>query len=78
MSAAQTLGMSTSLGSLSLGKLADFLIYMPGVDLMEGDISDTRKLRYVVRGSRVWDASTMEEFWPVKGRKQTLAPLNAE
>jgi hypothetical protein len=70
--------MSKSLGSLQPGRLADFLIYMPGVDLLEGDISNTRKLRYVARGSRVWDASTMEEFWPVKGKKQTLASFNAE
>lgn len=77
-SAAKTLGMSTSLGSLSPGKLADFLIYMPDVDLLEGDISNTRKLRFVARGGRVWDASTMEEFWPVKGMKQVLPPFNPE
>lgn len=70
--------MFQSLGSLSPGKLADFLIYMPGVDLLEGDIANTRKLRFVARGSRVWDASTMMEVWPVKGRKQVVAPLNPE
>jgi len=70
--------MFSSVGSLSSGKLADFLIYMPDADLLEGDISDTRKLRLVARGGRVWDASTMVEVWPVKGRKQALAPLNSE
>jgi imidazolonepropionase-like amidohydrolase len=77
-SAAKTLGMYPSLGSLSPKGLADFLVYKPGVDLLQGDISGTREIRFVVRGGRVWDASTMEEFWPVKGRKQALAPLNPE
>jgi len=77
-SAAKTLGMWSSLGSLSNGKLADYLIYPPGVDLLDGDISETRNIRYVARGGRIWDASTMEEFWPVKGRKQVVPPINAD
>ena len=76
--AAKTLGIYESLGSLTPGKLADFLIYPPGVDLLNGDISGTRKLEYVVRGGRVWDASTMEEVWPVKGRREPMPPLNPE
>ncbi|KXN82625.1 hypothetical protein AN958_02476 [Leucoagaricus sp. SymC.cos] len=77
-SGAKTLGMFDSLGSLSSGKLADYLIYPPGVDLVYGDISLTRKLVHVARGGRLWDASTMEEVWPVKGRKQQMPPFNAE
>ncbi|KAF9441331.1 hypothetical protein P691DRAFT_766420 [Macrolepiota fuliginosa MF-IS2] len=77
-SGAQTLGMFSSLGSLSDGKLADYLIYPPGVNLLEDDISRTRELAYVARGGRVWNASTMEEAWPVKGRKQEVPPFNAE
>ncbi|KAF9448884.1 hypothetical protein P691DRAFT_759499 [Macrolepiota fuliginosa MF-IS2] len=69
-SGAQTLGMFSSLGSLSDGKLADYLIYPPGVDLLEDDISRTRELVYVARGGRVWNASTMEEVWPVKGKSK--------
>lgn len=76
--AAKTLGIFDSLGSLTPGKLADFLIYPPGVDLLKGDIQETRELKYVVRGGRVWDASTMVEVWPVEGRKETLPPLNPE
>lgn len=77
-SGAQTLGMFASLGSLSGGKLADYLIYPPGVDLLGDDISQTLELAHVARGGRLWNASTMEEVWPVKGRKQKMPPFNAE
>jgi len=42
--------MFSSLGSLSRGKLADFIIYPPGVDLLEDNILRTRNLQYVARG----------------------------
>lgn len=70
--------MFPSLGSLSEGKLADYLIYPPGVDLLSEDISRSRELTHVARGGRLWDASTMEEVWPVKGRRQEMPPFNAE
>jgi hypothetical protein len=70
--------MFPSLGSLSAGKLADYLIYPAGIDLLNGDISLTRELAYVARGGRLWNASTMEEVWPVKGRKQEMPPFNPE
>lgn len=73
-----TLGLYDSIGSLSPGKLADFLIFAPGVDLLHGDISGTRALRYVTRGGRVWDAETMTEIWPLAGRKQIMPPINAD
>ncbi|KXN80760.1 hypothetical protein AN958_07836, partial [Leucoagaricus sp. SymC.cos] len=56
-SGAKTLGMFDSLGSLSSGKLADYLIYPPRVDPVYGNISLTRKLVHVARGGRLWDAS---------------------
>ncbi|GLB35482.1 putative amidohydrolase family protein [Lyophyllum shimeji] len=77
-SAAKTLGLSSSIGTLSSNKLADFLIYPPGVDILTGEISNTRDIRFVVRGGRIWDASTMEEVWPVKGKKQVLPQFNAD
>ncbi|KAF5331149.1 hypothetical protein D9619_006058 [Psilocybe cf. subviscida] len=78
-SAAKTLGVFDSIGSLSRGKLADFLIYPPGVDLLEGEISSkTRQLIFVARNGRIWDANTMVEFWPSNGKKQTMPIINAE
>ena len=76
--AAITLGMFSSLGSLTQGKLADFLVYPPDVDLLNDHITETLKLKYVARGGRIWDASTMVEEWPVKGKKQPMPPLNPE
>ena len=67
-----------SLGSLSRGKLADLIVYPPGVDLLEEGIYKTLELKFVVRGGRIWDAETMVEVWPVKGRKQKMPVFNAE
>ncbi|KAG6913437.1 hypothetical protein DXG01_006820 [Tephrocybe rancida] len=77
-SAAKTLGLSGSLGTLSTNKLADLLIYPPGVDILNGDISGTQDIRFVVRGGRIWNASTMEEVWPLKKKKQVLPHFNAD
>ena len=66
------------LGSITPGKLADFVVYPPCVDLLEGDISGTRDIRFVVKGGRVFDASTLTEAWPVPGRKEPLPPINAD
>jgi hypothetical protein len=63
---------------LSHGKLADFLVFPPGFDILTDDIRGTRNLVYVVRGGRVWHAQTMEEVWPVKGRRQSMPPFNAD
>ncbi|EJF62664.1 hypothetical protein DICSQDRAFT_57465 [Dichomitus squalens LYAD-421 SS1] len=76
--AAITLGIDNAVGSLTPGKLADFVVYPPGVDLLEGDISGTRDIRFVARGGRVFDATTLTEIWPVKGRKEPLPPINAD
>ncbi|KAH9935808.1 hypothetical protein B0H21DRAFT_780838 [Amylocystis lapponica] len=78
LDAAVTLGIDSALGSLTPGKLADFVVYPPGVNLLEDDISRTRDIQYVARGGRVWDAKTMVEVWPVKGRHEELPPLNPE
>nr|VWO98440.1 Cytochrome P450 monooxygenase AKT7 (EC (AK-toxin biosynthesis protein 7) [Ganoderma boninense] len=76
--AAATLGIDDAVGSLTPGKLADFVVYPPGVDLLEGHISGTRDIRFVVKGGRVFEASTLAEVWPVPGRKEPLPPINAD
>jgi imidazolonepropionase-like amidohydrolase len=67
-----------SVGSLVKGKLADLVVFQPGVDILNGDITNTQKISYVVRGGRVWKADTMEEVWPVEGRKQVMPIINPE
>ncbi|KAJ3843796.1 hypothetical protein F5878DRAFT_603808 [Lentinula raphanica] len=74
--AASTLGISQSVGSLTAGKLADFLVYSPGVDLLRDPIEVSTQLRYVGRGGRIWNADTMVEYWPVTGRKQVMPSFN--
>jgi len=78
-SESKTLGLFSSLGSLSHGKLADFLVYPPGVDLLSGQLSNkTLQIQFVAKGGRIWEADTMVEMWPVQGRKQAMPVLNPE
>ncbi|KAK0442843.1 hypothetical protein EV421DRAFT_2081966 [Armillaria borealis] len=74
--AAQTLGIFSSVGSLSPGKLADFVVYPANVDVLNGPMSESRRLSYVARGGRVWDASTMEKVWPLVQERQRMPPFN--
>ncbi|KAF5373175.1 hypothetical protein D9758_001510 [Tetrapyrgos nigripes] len=74
--AAQVFGMFDSIGSISEAKLADLLIYPAGVDLLNGSITGTLQLQYVMRGGRLWKAETMEEVWPESGKVQEMPPLN--
>ncbi|KAI9569027.1 hypothetical protein HD554DRAFT_2204740 [Boletus coccyginus] len=76
--AATTFGLKESLGTVSVGKLADLVIFPGGFDLIDGDIHRTKEIRFVARGGRIWEAKTMTEVWPVKGRQQNLPPFNAE
>ncbi|KAH8119769.1 hypothetical protein DFH11DRAFT_6289 [Phellopilus nigrolimitatus] len=76
--AAITLGIDSAVGSLERGKLADIIVYSPEVDLLQGDIGETLQIRLVVRGGRVWDAETMVEEWPKKGRKALMPIINAD
>ena len=61
-----------------MGKLADLVVYPGGVDLLGDEIRRTRDIKYVIRGGRIWEAETMTEVWPVKGRRQSLPPINVD
>ncbi|TDL25447.1 hypothetical protein BD410DRAFT_717925 [Rickenella mellea] len=74
--AAKTLGLDESLGSLSPKKLADFVIYQPGVDILHGGMHSSTKIRFVLRGGRVRDAATMVEEWPIRGKREAMPPIN--
>jgi imidazolonepropionase-like amidohydrolase len=76
--AAATLGLSDAIGSLAAGKLGDFIMYHPDVALLEGDIEESTRIKYVVRGGRMWNARNLEEVWPVKGRRPVMPTVNAE
>ena len=78
MHAAITFGLDESLGSISVGKLADLVVYPGGVDLLGDEIRRTRDIKYVIRGGKIWEAETMTEVWPVKGRRQPLPPINVD
>ena len=73
-----TLGLYNAIGSLEKGKLADLIVYHPDADLLDGDISESLKIKNVMRGGRIWDAETLIEEWPVKGRRPAMPILNAD
>jgi len=76
---ALSIGLFDSIGSLKSGKLADLVLYPPGVDFEAlHNLRASKDPRLVVRGGRVFDAATMTEEWPVKGRKQARPPINAD
>lgn len=77
-SPASTLGLSGSIGSLRAGKLADFLVYEPGVDLLEGPMLNTLAIKYVARGGRVWEADTLRQVWPLQLAPLSMPPMNAD
>jgi Amidohydrolase family len=59
---AHFLGLEHELGSLSVGKIADLMVLTANpLD----DIRNTTSLRYVVKHGMVWDASTLDQVWPV-------------
>jgi len=76
-SAAITLGMDSSIGSISEGKLADLVIYPPEVNPLE-DLSKSEDIRFVVKGGRIWDASTLDQIWPLQKLYEKVPHLNVD
>jgi len=74
---AQHLGLFDAIGSLEVGKLADLVVYPPEVDIL-ASLNRSEDILYVIRGGRVRLGETLEEVWPVKGRKLDLPVLSAD
>ena len=59
---AHFLGMDGDIGSLKVGKLADLMV-LDANPLQ--DIHHTKDIRYVMKAGTIYDASTLDEIWPV-------------
>jgi adenine deaminase len=73
---AKALGIQKDVGSVEVGKIADFIILNKNpLD----DIHYTREIRYVMKGGILYDANTMDEIWPVKKKcpELKLKPLKS-
>ncbi|MEZ4587769.1 MAG: amidohydrolase family protein [Gemmatimonadales bacterium] len=62
MHGATYLGMEQDLGSIKVGKLADLMV-LNGNPL--SDIRQTANIQYVMKGGTLYDASSLDEVWPV-------------
>jgi imidazolonepropionase-like amidohydrolase len=58
---ASYIGLDADLGSIRAGKLAD-LVVLDANPLV--DIKNSRRIRYVMKGGRLYDANTLDEIWP--------------
>lgn len=76
---ATSLGLQSVIGSIKAGKLADLVIYPPGVDTIKKVWDTSRDMKYVVRGGTLFQVDEeLVELWPRTGRKQTLPRLNPD
>lgn len=76
---ATSLGLQSAIGSLEEGKLADLVIYPPGVDTVEKVFNSSMHMKYVMRGGTLYGVENgLTELWPRTNRTQARARLNAE
>ena len=79
LNGAKSLGLNSSLGSITVGKLADMIIYPPEIQSVDMIWKDSSCMRYVVRGGRVFNVSDgLEEFWPNAGQRVAKGRWNAD
>ncbi len=64
---AEVIGRAIDIGSIEVGKFADLLVLDSDPTV---DITNSKSLRWVMKGGRLYDAATLDEYWP-RRRKAT-------
>jgi imidazolonepropionase-like amidohydrolase len=74
-----SLGLQSSIGSLSVGKFADLVIYPASVDSIEKVFNKSWDMEFVMRGGRLFSVQDgLIEVWPRNGRRQARPRFNPE
>ncbi|MFV2090066.1 MAG: amidohydrolase family protein, partial [Pseudomonadales bacterium] len=58
---AEMIGVAEDIGTVSEGKLADFLVL---TDDPTVNIRNTQSIRYVIKNGELFEAETLDKIWP--------------